>query len=352
MSQKKVTYIKLVHQLEKKMKNKRIDGKMPIKQEEFAILLSGISSILNGYDLMQLEVGDGIDRNMLKKHLQDQFQISDKESAIQAIQSFLNDNTQWQYEQFLGFWKQDPQIDLEELDETAKMFFETCKIFAKQFYPILQERGFAGFDYGESIRMIRECYAVNLLDQEMAERMLYDVSNRAFRQFDSWEEYAISYLCGGCYFMFRKSAMNNAYANMMFQNILQAIEKLFFETRWNLWNRYSWLEGKKYFPNLKEVTRYTESNLGCFVSDRVSIDLEAIGYMVKEEPSKDNPDSGWRIFAGDESQEYIDDLDHTQVFSLNTICNYDPDILPFLDDPIGTIVVRNEAGTLVREEKE
>ena len=31
---------------------------------------------------------------------------------------------------------------------------------------------------------------------------------------------------------------------------------------------------------------------------------EKIGYMVREEPSKDNPDSGWRFFAGDESKEY------------------------------------------------
>ena len=65
---------------------------------------------------------------------------------------------------------------------------------------------------------------------------------------------------------------------------------------------YSWLEGKKYFPGIKEGKKLIDSTLGCFVTDRVSIDQDAICYMVREEPSKDNPDSGWRIFAGDETQ--------------------------------------------------
>ena len=234
----------------------------------------------------------------------------------------------------------------------TKLFFEGCKTFAKQFYPFLKDQGFAGFDYGECVRMIRECYAVELLDRETADMMLQDIGTRAFRQFDRWEEYALSYLCGGCYFMFRSSGMNNDYGSMMFQNELQAIEKLFFENRTNVWNRYSWLEGKKYFPGMKEGKKLIDSTLGCFVTDRVSIDQDAICYMVREEPSKDNPDSGWRIFAGDETQEYIDDIEHTQVFALNTVCNYDPEIIPFLDEPIGTVIVRNREEKLEKEEKQ
>ena len=49
--------------------------------------------------------------------------------------------------------------------------------------------------------MIRECYAVDILDRETVEMMLQDIGTKAFRQFDSWEEFAIL-LCGGCYFMF------------------------------------------------------------------------------------------------------------------------------------------------------
>ena len=70
MSQKKITYIKLLHQLEKKMKTKRLEGKVAIQREEFEILLSGIPSILNGYNLVTLEVGENINREALRKHLE------------------------------------------------------------------------------------------------------------------------------------------------------------------------------------------------------------------------------------------------------------------------------------------
>ena len=135
MSQKKITYIKLLHQLEKKMKNKRMEGKIAIQREEFEILLSGIPSILNGYDLVKLEVGEKINREALRKHLKEQFEITDTDSAIKAIKAFLNDNVQWQYEQFLGFWKDEPQFDLEELDEKARLFFEAVKHSQSSFIP-------------------------------------------------------------------------------------------------------------------------------------------------------------------------------------------------------------------------
>lgn len=352
MSQKKITYIKLIYQLEKKMKNKRIEGKLPVDMPIFQNLISGVPAVLNGYDLVNLELGDQIDLPYLKKHLLEQHKIKDTESAIRTIHTFLNDNIQWQYEQFLGFWKDQPEFDLEELDEKGRMFFESCKTFAKQFYPILKDKGFAGFDFGEAARMARECYACGFLDKKTVEQMLNDIGLRAFRAFDSWEEFAISYLCGSAYFMYRASGMNNDYASMMFQNVLAGIEKLFFTTKINVWNQYAWLEGKKYFLGLKETRKLIDTDLGCFVTDRISIDGLSIGSMVHEEPASGQPDSGWRFFAGDETPEYIEDLSNTQVFSLNTICNYDESISPLLDAPIGTTYYRGENGEWVRQDYE
>lgn len=71
---------------------------------------------------------------------------------------------------------------------------------------------------------------------------------------------------------------------------------------------------------------------GAFATDRVTVDGAPIGYMDRE--TADRPeDSGWRFFAGDEDQAYIDDLSHTSVFDVNTIANYDRDIIPYLDTP-------------------
>lgn len=72
--------------------------------------------------------------------------------------------------------------------------------------------------------------------------------------------------------------------------------------------------------------------LGCIVSNRVSVDGEPIRYMAKEEASGD---SGWVFYAGDEDETYTSDSKNFQVFSLNTIANIDPSILPFLKAPAG-----------------
>lgn len=80
---------------------------------------------------------------------------------------------------------------------------------------------------------------------------------------------------------------------------------------------------------------------GCFATDRITVDGMRVGYMYREEPDRDI-DSGWRFFSGDESQEYVDDPDNTSIYAVNTICNYDPDIIPFLDSPPGSSFGRVE----------
>ena len=74
------------------------------------------------------------------------------------------------------------------------------------------------------------------------------------------------------------------------------------------------------------------------------VDGSRIGYMYREEPDPDMPDSGWRFTAGDESSDYMMDPDKAGIYSLNTVCNYDPDIIPLLDAPYGTAYYRDETG--------
>ena len=45
--------------------------------------------------------------------------------------------------------------------------------------------------------------------------------------------------------------------------------------------------------------------------------------------------------AGDnEDDEYMDNPDNHHVFALNTICNYDSDIIPYLHAKIGSAFIR------------
>lgn len=79
---------------------------------------------------------------------------------------------------------------------------------------------------------------------------------------------------------------------------------------------------------------------GCLVSNKITKEGWKVGYMYREEPDEGVPDSGWRFMQGEESDEYNSDASNVNVFAINTICNYDPDIIPYLNLPIGTVLIR------------
>jgi len=71
----------------------------------------------------------------------------------------------------------------------------------------------------------------------------------------------------------------------------------------------------------------------CIASDRILVDGKKVGYMYREVPDSDKeyPDSGWTFMSGDETQEYADDPNNWAIYDVNTVCNYDPSIIPFLE---------------------
>lgn len=80
----------------------------------------------------------------------------------------------------------------------------------------------------------------------------------------------------------------------------------------------------------------------CLATTRVSADGAHVGYMVREAPNGSLPnDSGWRFYAGDETQQYINDPANAHPFSLNAIANHDPAVVPYLDAPKGTAWIRD-----------
>ena len=92
-----------------------------------------------------------------------------------------------------------------------------------------------------------------------------------------------------------------------------------------------------------QILRLIPNMGGCFASDRIVVDGLKVGYMYRELPDKDVL-SGWTFMAGDESQEYADDPDHWAIYDVNTICNYDPAIIPYHGEVYGTALGR-VAGT-------
>lgn len=93
--------------------------------------------------------------------------------------------------------------------------------------------------------------------------------------------------------------------------------------------------------DIQKLIEWDEPNgEGCLASDRITKGGFKVGYMYREEPSEGNPDSGWRFLAGDEDDEYANNPNNLHVFAINTICNYDKDIIPYLKSPIGSAYIR------------
>lgn len=74
-------------------------------------------------------------------------------------------------------------------------------------------------------------------------------------------------------------------------------------------------------------------------SDRITVDGLKVGYMYREEGDFEQ-DGGWRFMAGDEDDSYLSNPENFAIFDVNTIANYDPDIIGCLDAPVGAEFAR------------
>jgi hypothetical protein len=76
---------------------------------------------------------------------------------------------------------------------------------------------------------------------------------------------------------------------------------------------------------------------------------QELGGMYREAP-RNEIDSGWHFFSGDETQEYADHPGNFALYDVNTIANYDPGIITLLDSPVGGAFGRGENGEFLSEE--
>jgi hypothetical protein len=100
---------------------------------------------------------------------------------------------------------------------------------------------------------------------------------------------------------------------------------------------------KKRFAKMAGDIRPLACGLGgCLATDMITVDGMPVRFMYRERPDNDL-DSGWRFFAGGETDEYIDNPANSGVYDVNTIANYDPDIIPHLEAPEGSAFERDDA---------
>ena len=89
---------------------------------------------------------------------------------------------------------------------------------------------------------------------------------------------------------------------------------------------------KRFALDPSEVRALAEGRGSCLASERITVAGQRVGFMYRDLPDNDI-DSGWRFFSGEETQDYADDPANFALYDVNTIANYDPDIIAHLDAP-------------------
>jgi hypothetical protein len=75
--------------------------------------------------------------------------------------------------------------------------------------------------------------------------------------------------------------------------------------------------------------------------------------MYRDYPDEDiENDSGWRFLSGTETDEYLDELENSQVLDINTVANYDSSIIPYLKNSRGIELERIEGTDKFRKLEE
>lgn len=83
------------------------------------------------------------------------------------------------------------------------------------------------------------------------------------------------------------------------------------------------------------IARFTRR---CFVTHRVLIDGQKVRYLYREAPD-DEQDSGWRLTANDESEEYMNDSKKISYVPLGKVLSKDDSFIHLLDSPQGSSFV-------------
>ncbi|MDR0390273.1 MAG: DUF2185 domain-containing protein [Planctomycetaceae bacterium] len=94
--------------------------------------------------------------------------------------------------------------------------------------------------------------------------------------------------------------------------------------------------------------RFTEDQIkplalnfgSCYASDMITVESFKVGFLYRQEPEFEG-DSGWRFLTGFETDQYMDNNNNFAKFDVNWIVNCDPEILPYLDKPVGSAFGRD-----------
>jgi hypothetical protein len=108
------------------------------------------------------------------------------------------------------------------------------------------------------------------------------------------------------------------------------------------------MHSKKFGLSADQIKPLVAGRGARMATDMITVHGKRAGYAYREAPRwpqlrNATLDSGWVFLSGTESQEYLDNPDNLAIYDVNTIANYDQDIIPLLDAPVGSAFTRDSS---------
>ena len=97
------------------------------------------------------------------------------------------------------------------------------------------------------------------------------------------------------------------------------------------------IEYEEYYKPM--IERKELWNKTAVISKKVRTEGWKIGYGARTEPTNDN-DSGWYFGAGNEEDEYVNNVDNLELWLIGSLLMYEPALNELINSPYGTAVVR------------
>ena len=331
----------------------------PCGRDAFLALLAGVPALRNTPGLPS-PGGDGCfttlpqcaspeDMDACRAHLKN-LGITDAKTLVEFCNKEILAHAH--YLDFEAFWEGRPPFDPSRMNERGRQLFEQLRDFAAQFYPIVGRHGFLAWDISECCGHLRAANACGLLSREELDELAGYWLEQA-QTFQSWAEFAVSLVCGQLYWDFRGGAQ----PDKLLENQTLCLRQV----RTLLDDKTAWGSGLWYAPPRKKEYRIPTADFrwllrdwngpdGCIATDHITVLGKKVGCCYREKPDSDRfPDSGWRFFSGEEPEAYVQDAANSDIYDLNTICNYDPDVIPLLNAPYGIAYVRGADGSFHAE---
>ncbi|MDR0918542.1 MAG: DUF2185 domain-containing protein [Oscillospiraceae bacterium] len=346
-----MNYLERIKQLVGEMRAVQIHSqeKNTIKNQEFKMLLGAPQALIRNADfyatpIISRETAAYPPKEMVKEKLQKLYNITNYDSAVVVLEKIKGQGMGWMYQQFVNDWKGEPTIKAEELETPKRVHYESCREFAKQFQEIVGKFGLVAWDISMAIDIAREVYTAGYFSEQVTLEFAEDFASHAAGVYPNWEHYAIGVICGAAMYDYRYS-LNEKQADEAFDFMYSVVKRLFTDKAVMVWNTNRFMEVRRYFKNLKSQVEFFSPELFCIVSTEIASKERPVGYFYRESPNETNVnDTGWRFFAGDETNRDVQNLERLIAVTLNVMCNYDAAVMPLLESPAGSAFIRNEKG--------